>query len=303
VRARERDRVERLGECPDLVDLDQDRVRYPLLDAPVEALDVGDEEIVSDQLDTIAEPLRELLPARPVVFGRAVFDRNDGIPLREVRPVIGELVGRQFSTLEGIPAVVPNQLRHRGVEGDRDPVAVTGSLGRSHDQIERGLAGGQVRREAALVADRGHEPLLLEQRLQGVKGLDGDAETVAEPIRAAGNDHELLEVERILRVRPAVDHVQHRHGQHMCLGTADPPVERHPSLGGGRLGRRQRHPEHGVGSQAGLVLRAVEGHEGSVDRALICSVEAGQRRSDLLTNVANRVLNAFAEVRLGVAVT
>ncbi len=72
---------------------------------------------------------------------------------------------------------------------------MAGPLGCGHDQIERGLTGGQVRREAAFVADRRYEPLLLEQRLQGVEGLDGDAETVAEPVRAAGNDHELLEVE------------------------------------------------------------------------------------------------------------
>ncbi len=60
----------------------------------------------------------------------------------------------------------------------------------------------------------------------------------------------------------------------MGVGAADPPVERHSGLGGGRLGRRERHPENRVGSQAGLVLRAVEGNQSSVDRALIGGVEA-----------------------------
>ena len=104
-------------------------------------------------------------------------------------------------------------------------------------------------------------------------------------------------------MRSAVDHVQHRHGQHVGVGAADPPVERHSGLGGGRLGRRERHSENRVGSQAGLVLRAVKRNQSSVDRALIGSVEAGQRRADLLPNVADRLLDAFAEVRLGVAVT
>ncbi len=89
----------------------------------------------------------------------------------------------------------------------------------------------------------------------------------------------------------------------MGVGATDPPVERHSSLGGGRLGRRERHSENRVGSQAGLVLRAVERNQSSVDCALIGSVEAGQRRADLLANVTDRLLYAFAEVRVGIAVT
>ena len=51
------DRGECLGERADLVDLDQDRVADARLDAARQALDVGDEEVVADELDLVAERL------------------------------------------------------------------------------------------------------------------------------------------------------------------------------------------------------------------------------------------------------
>jgi len=45
------DRVEGFAEGPDLVQLDEDRVRHALLDAAREALLVRDEDVVADDLD------------------------------------------------------------------------------------------------------------------------------------------------------------------------------------------------------------------------------------------------------------
>jgi hypothetical protein len=44
------DRGERLRQRADLVDLDQDRVADALLDAVAQPLDIGDEQIVADEL-------------------------------------------------------------------------------------------------------------------------------------------------------------------------------------------------------------------------------------------------------------
>src|SRR4030095_11939841 len=69
---------ERLGECADLVELDQDRVRDLLLDAFRQQPRIGHEEIVPDELHAIAESLCELLPPAPVAFIESVFDRHNG---------------------------------------------------------------------------------------------------------------------------------------------------------------------------------------------------------------------------------
>ena len=49
------DRVDRLGQRANLVDLDQDAVGDPFVDAALQALDVGDEQVVADQLAAVAE--------------------------------------------------------------------------------------------------------------------------------------------------------------------------------------------------------------------------------------------------------
>ena len=46
-----------------------------------QALGVGDEEIVADELAARAHRLRQRLPALPVVLRHAVLDGDDGIAL------------------------------------------------------------------------------------------------------------------------------------------------------------------------------------------------------------------------------
>ena len=79
------DGVERLGERADLVDLDQNRVGNARLDALLQELRVGHEQIVADQLEFVAELVGDQLPAVPVVFGQAVLDRDDRVLLRRGR--------------------------------------------------------------------------------------------------------------------------------------------------------------------------------------------------------------------------
>jgi GNAT superfamily N-acetyltransferase len=58
VAMRELDRLDRFGQRADLVDLDQDAVGDSLVDAALQALGVGDEQVVADQLHLGAEPRR-----------------------------------------------------------------------------------------------------------------------------------------------------------------------------------------------------------------------------------------------------
>ena len=62
------DGVEGLGERADLVDLDQDRVGDVAVDAHPQPGDVGDEQVVADELHLLADGLGERRPAVPVVL-------------------------------------------------------------------------------------------------------------------------------------------------------------------------------------------------------------------------------------------
>ena len=59
------DRRQRLRQRPDLIDLDQDRVRDTGVDPALEALRVGDEHVVADELHAVPELVGQRRPARP----------------------------------------------------------------------------------------------------------------------------------------------------------------------------------------------------------------------------------------------
>ena len=133
----------------------------PLVDPALEPLGVRDEEVVADELHAVAELGGQLLPGVPVVLGGAVLDRDDREARDQVGPEARDLAGAELAALEAVGAVAEDLARRR-VERDRDRVAVPGALGGLEDRLDRRLARRKVGGEAALVADGGREPALVE---------------------------------------------------------------------------------------------------------------------------------------------
>src|SRR5580765_1766520 len=218
-------RLDRLRQGPDLVDLDQDRVGDAALDPLLQTRRARDEQVVADELDTVAEPVGQRPPRVPVVLRRPVLDRDDGIAVHDLRPELRHLRARLLPPLEAVDAVGEDLARRR-IERDRDTLPVTRALGGLENQLDRLLARVEVRREATLVADQGREAALREQLLQRVVDLDTDPEPVGERVGAGGDDHELLQVDRVVRVRAAVDHVHHRHRQRPGVAASEMAEQR-----------------------------------------------------------------------------
>ncbi len=123
---------------------------------------------------------------------------------------------------------------------------------------QRGLVGLQVGREAALVAHGRREPRVVQRALERVEDLGARAQRLGEARRAHRHDHELLEVDLVVGVGAAVEHVHHRHGQHVRGLAAEVAPQRQPGLRRGRLRGRQRDAEDRVRAEPGLVGGAVE---------------------------------------------
>src|SRR6266508_4654214 len=71
--------VEGLAQRADLVDLEQHGVGDPAVEAALDALDVGDEQVVANELHPVPQGLVARLPAVPVLLGEAVLERDDRI--------------------------------------------------------------------------------------------------------------------------------------------------------------------------------------------------------------------------------
>ena len=144
------------------------------------------------------------------------------------------------------------------------------------EDLERLVRRGEIRGEAALVADGRAEVALVQHLLEVVEHLGPHAQGLAEGLGALGDDHELLEVDGVVGVLAAVDDVHQRHGQVAGVGAAEVAVERQADGVGGGLGDGERDAEGGVRAELGLVGGAVEFDQQAVDGDLVERVHAEQ---------------------------
>ena len=131
-----------------------------------------------------------------------------------------------------------------------------------------------------------------------MEDLGPDPQALREARGAGRDDHELLEVDRVVGVGAAVEDVHHRHRQQRRLAAAvelgQVAVERLAGVGRGRLGRRQRDAEDRVGAEPALVGRAVELDHRLVEGPLLGAPRPAQRRGDLAVDVGDRAGDALA---------
>src|SRR5260370_27226584 len=115
--------MKRFGQGADLVDLDQDRVGDPALYALFETSDIGDEEVVANELNLAPEPVGQQLPSIPVVFGHAVLDADDRVSADPSLVKVDELQrGERHTFARELVVPVAVQLAGRDVERERDLV-------------------------------------------------------------------------------------------------------------------------------------------------------------------------------------
>ena len=115
------------------------------------------------------------------------------------------------------------------------------------------------------------------------------------------HDHELLHINARIRMAAAVEHIHHRHRQHIRVAI-EITVQRHAVRRGGRISGGERHAEHRVGAELRLVLGAVKRDQRVIDRGLIRGVGALEPGRDRTVDVGDGAQNALAAVTLGIAV-
>src|SRR5581483_10112809 len=147
--------TERLGQRPDLVQFDENGISGLFLNSLLQGLFIGDEEVVSDQLYAAAEPLGQPPPSLPVVFGKAVFDRDDRKLVDQGGVVVDHLFGREALSLrlQRVFALLIKLARRR-VERQQDvaPGPVAGLFDPLDDQLQRLSVRLHRRREAPFIS-------------------------------------------------------------------------------------------------------------------------------------------------------
>ena len=297
------DGVDGLREGTDLVDLDQQGVCGVGLDALGQALRVGDEQVVADDLHLVADLLVEGGPGLPVLLVEGVLDGDQRVLGDELLVVLDHLGARLGRALEVVLAVGV-ELGGGDVQGQGDVLAglVASSLDGLADEVEGGGIAGQVRGEAALVTQTGGQALVLEDLLECV--VDGSAHAVGltEGVRTDRGDHELLDVDVGVGVGSTVEDVHHGNGQDVGIRSTQVLVEGQLGRVGGGTGDGQGHAEDGVGAELALVVGSVELDHHRIDDALLGGVVSDDLFGQSLLDVLNSLENTLAAVAILVAV-
>ena len=136
-----------------------------------------------------------------------------------------------------------------------------------------------------------------------MKNLRGIAKRFGKTRRAARHDHELLKIDRRIRVGTAVENIHHRDGQDLRVVAAEITIEGKIFRRRGRMRRGKRDGEQRVCAQIFFVRCAVEFDQAVVDLGLIARVATLERGSDLLVDVSDSARNAFTAKAVLVAIT
>ena len=268
-----------------------------------DARGVRDKEVVADELHPFTKGTAQRLPARFVVLAHTVLKREERIAPRKLLPVGQQLLTRKCFAAFWQPVAVGACVVPRGNGGVEREVhvragAIAGRLNGAAEQVECLLVACKRGGVAALVA----HTAMTDKRAERMVNFRAHAQRVAEGVRADGDEHEFLNVERVARVCAAVEHVHQRHRERAGVLTAEIPPERLSLARRRGAGRRERDGEDGVCAEPRFVFRAVQLAHGLVERALLPRVEAPQQLEYLVVDVRLRVQDALAAVARTVAV-
>ena len=179
----------------------------------------------------LADAVGQRLPAVPVLLVHAVLDRDDRVARRPARPSRRPSrppTASRPSCSSTYDAVVvrsrwwrgPGRWRRRRRARSRRPRCPP-SAPRAPPRWTRGPARSRPRRRP-----RCARPRSCRVPLRRVEDLGAHPQALREGGRAHRHDHELLEVDLVVGVRAAVEHVHHRHGQHVRGLAAEVAPER-----------------------------------------------------------------------------
>lgn len=328
--------LNRLRDCADLVDLEEETVARLLLNGSLDSQRVGDSQVVTNDSDTAVGG--EVRPSLPVVLVEGVLDGRNGVLLDPAEVEVSELLSgdelynnKKFVSDGNLDLILITSHTHvrvllvlevevvlallvelgaGHVEGDVDLASVASLLDGLGEDLE-GLVGTLKRRcKATLVTDVGSVDARasLDDLLEVVVNLGTDLHGLGEGLGAGGDDHELLRSELVASVRATVDDVHGGGGENVrALDTGKSSnvlVEGNAVLLSTGLGNGDGDTEDGVGTELGLVGGAVKLDEEVVDGLLVSDLEArlDELGSDDVVDVGNGLGDTLAHVRLLVAI-
>ncbi|BBG30546.1 predicted membrane protein [Zymobacter palmae] len=304
------DRFQSFGQRTDLVEFDQDGVSDAFFDTFFQDLGVGYEQVVTYQLDFVAQFFSQDFPACPVTFVQTIFDGNDRVLFSQIRQEVNEAFGIEgfvFASQDVFAVFV--EFRSSAVQSQSNVCAQSvASVGNSlFDVSQRFSVGTQVRREATFVTNRSCQAFARQYFFQGMEYFSAATQGFTEVFSANRLNHEFLDVDVVISVLTTVHDVHHRnrHAEfaRLTVQFCNVFVQFNAFVDSSCFSNSQRHCQNGVGAQVFFVFGAVEFEHFGIDCFLVSSVLTDQRVTDFGVDRFNGFQDTFTQVTGFVTVT
>ena len=190
--------IDRLAHRTGLIDLDEHRIAGVLPCSFGDQIGIGDEIVVANDLNPVAEATGEFLHSPIVVFAERVLDRGDRISLQPTTQQVDQATAVQFAVVEGQPVTSAlSELGCGDVERDDNPVSrlFAGLFDSRDERFQRLLVAVEDRPPAAFVGDTGRLAFRGHDVARGEIDLAGDFHDLVEGPGARHHDHEVLDVD------------------------------------------------------------------------------------------------------------
>ena len=268
---------------------------------------IGNQQIISDQLDRIADSLCQQFPSFPVILRHAVFNGIDGKCAHQLFQIFDLFHSAAF-TAAGFPVTVNSSVRIIEFTGGTVECESNLSTGGDGTRFQTGVFDGmhqiftcffngmQGRGKTAFIADCCIHAVFRQSFFQRLENFCAPAESLMEIGCSDRTNHEFLKINGGIRMRPAVDQVHHRNRQFTALNSADITVQRQMSGFRGGFDTCQRYPQNGIGAQSGFVFRAVQFNQSAVELFLMQCIHAGDPVGDFAIDMGTGFQNAFAVI-------
>src|SRR5208283_136885 len=224
----EADGLESVGECPDLVWLDEDAVCGAGLDALLDAVDLGNKEVVPADQAPVANLAVQLGKRVKVILVERILDIDEVVFVDKLGNIRDLVLGRAYVVAVLVPGAGPHlACCDVNTYVNRDIHLVFHASGCLGNELKcEGIVN--LRCPCTLITLAGGNSLVPEKILD--RPVDGGiGKDCLFCVRRTARDHqEFLDLGRVCRVSPAADNIPEREGHLAYKRPAEIPEEREP---------------------------------------------------------------------------
>mmetsp|Transcript_51016 Transcript_51016/g.119606 ORF Transcript_51016/g.119606 Transcript_51016/m.119606 type:complete len:386 (+) Transcript_51016:757-1914(+) len=253
-----------LRHRPDLIHLQQQGIAGLAVQGLLHALGVGDQEVVSNNLDGLTHLGLELGVRLPVVLIKGILNGHERVLADPILVVRDHLLRCLLHTVGALGILEVQvvllrlgtvKLRRRHIRSNFDLPGMARFLDRLHEHIKRLVVVLDAWRKTSFISNVAGilAVLLLDDALQVVVDLCTDDHGFLEGTCPHRKDHELLASQSVASMAAAVDDIERWDGHHEAVvrlprDPGDILVEGHPAGSCACSANCHGHGQHSIGS-------------------------------------------------------